>query len=1374
MAYYSKNKTYTDHPLMDEICYYCKQILKGIVVKNDVLANKSETEQSLQHGEMFILQYEDDLIPFDHYPFTLEILEAFGYSEQAAKSYLLDRNNIPEEDREDLTIFANKWFSDRFEEENDYYRSMMGLPPFDTGEEYYIYINDLDIPAKYNKEIDYSIPLHEQPNDIINLLYAYGVIDELRKTYPGSAYNYMNFLGDKKLDLYKLRTAGKWDILYMPNVYYLVEDRFTEIYNTNKEIFLNRHYQEFYASNSDYYDQEMIILLLAQCFGDLISEIPEWYIRRDIFDIRSCEYFLTSYGVTFFEEIPLKYQIKLVKNVNKLIKYKSSNKNIDDIIDIFNGDVEVYKYWLYKKRKVDSEGNYTQGDTNRDLYELEFIASDKDESYDDYIKDKIFRTPYDDITYADKYWDGENTHSLEYDKHLDLPFTIEGTKYMSIEYAPSFTDYSTQIEYFLGMILDSQINFDDIRIPVPSIDEFVTFRVSDLFLMLVILTNLFYKVEEDNNYERPPESTSIGSIPKYSEETGIYDWKKRIMPEIFVLKNGRTFGFNSKFDREAMENLIKTKRHSYFLFGASYNNCDYDNPGQDTPLTDEEYAERASTLLDDLYINQYVIPQGAISTLDDFVGIYKNNVIGLNTVKEYIRTAQNQDDKKLFEYVYQELYTREYDDEFYVLSDGTRTSDLVTILKDRDFILWDQLKIILAETNIEERKRLIRGIMNDVIDTLQYYLHGEGLEYIFTFTATDSLFSLVYYIYLVLNFFKSYKVQFLDPYAGLTIDDPLNNCSPIDRIAGMKKDLPKPDKAFSSDALSVNPELEKKDSGTYDNFIEFVDIFTHQDDDYFDDTDFNGGTAETSDSDCESDIDGGIADSMMNVPYVDLNGGSSQLGKRNIDDLDGGNADDRYHDYVDIDGGEAFHQQDLFTDYFGRQGFNYELDGGSAGPFDFYNNSVYIRLAPRIKNEYNYKDRDNLSRASKIYDFYDIGENPFIVAQFEDESFEFGDITEGTEDPIMEGNYEFYDICEIDYYEFTEDDYVDDLVFDFGDYNRITFNENEEEYDIDFGDYGSIYNRPQIPNLEGDYNYKDYNSDIIIDPCIDDSSVIVNEHSNEFNDLSLREESLSFIHTDGTYDDGIYNFGDIDEGDETADGDYDFIDVEDGNIDVFFGDQEYIWEPTYKIQNVDFNEISKVNNIQYNHLYSEEFLYENFQGRYSDDVYDFVDINHIIEMPNKAIGDINFNELDKDHDPEPEKEPDYGIEIIADINVSKKMDYKIQIHRDGLYIPDVYKDEDGTYEEIEDIVNSVLDAKGHGLFRLASNIHVLTSEDLVKERINSLLDKYLQDILYINDLFDSRHKFENRIIDLVNYQAAKLNERYSKENIHVYEWEDLD
>ena len=138
----------------------------------------------------------------------------------------------------------------------------------------------------------------------------------------------------------------------MPNVYYLVEDKFTEFYKKNRELYHTAYYQEVYADTGEFYDQIMIVMLIAETFANMVTDTPEWYIKRDIFDIRSVKYFLESYGVQFFKEIPLKYQIRIVKNINKLIKFKSSNRNLEDIVDMIttSDNVKIIKYWLFKSR----------------------------------------------------------------------------------------------------------------------------------------------------------------------------------------------------------------------------------------------------------------------------------------------------------------------------------------------------------------------------------------------------------------------------------------------------------------------------------------------------------------------------------------------------------------------------------------------------------------------------------------------------------------------------------------------------------------------------------------------------------------------------------------------------------------------------------------------------------------------------------------------------------------------------------------------------------------------------------------------------------------------------------------------------------------
>lgn len=992
MAYNVKGKIYTDNSLMDEIVHNCKLILNGVVVKNDVLANNSETENSLTYAEIYYIQREDGFVPFSVFPFNYEILSAFGYSDPEIEEYLRDKNNIPVEDRNNLTTFANKYFKENFEEENDYYRMLNGLPPFDTGEEFYVYITQDDLPAKYNKNIDETIPLHEQPLEIVNILYNCGKMDELRETYKTTKYGYLNFLGPKKIDLYKARKANKWDILYIPAVPKLVIDKFTEFYKINREIYLNQSYQESFSDTSEYYNQIMIITLLAQTFADMVTDVPEWYIRRDIFDIRSVKYFLDSYGIEFFKEIPLKYQIAIVKNANKLIKYKSSTMNMQDIADLFvNENIRILKYWLLKKRLMDSNGNYISGETEQSKYGLEFISSAIDESYDAYIKNSIYRRPYDDITYDDKYWDGQDTHRYIKNRTLEKDFTINGTKYMSIEYIVSLSEYNFQVEYFLGLLLDSKVNTNDILISVPVIDENAEFPLSDVFIYAILLSDSYYAQSSigDMFEIRRPSIIGEGNEPTIDEDH--YDWRVRNIPQIFVPKKGRVHAFNPRFDRQGITDLFRYGRHSHYLFGASYENVDFDNPGKDTPLTDQEYAARAITALDELGVNDFITPAASYETIEELVEVYKHDKQCYELLIDKIKEADNEDDLSTLTYLYQEMYTREFDSDFYTKSDGTNAKDLVEVLLDRNYILYESYQEIMYESNIDSRRDQIRKILNDVVETLEYYLSDDGLNYLFSFTPIESFYSIVYYIWLMINFFKSYKVQFLDPFATFMIDNKLDPDSIVktsDKINEWKITNGRRDKAFTTDYSSSNISYDfKTDEGKI--LEEAIDYYAHQDRDPLEDQDYNGFDAEKGEETGFTEIDGGVAEDSKNAPYIEVDAGKSYLSATNIDNIDGGNADESYEEYLEIDGGEAYHPDDQRKDWFGTQCFNYDLDGGSSTPHYFRSRSLEVNISGNnismnvvpSKREDNYIIilDDGVYIADKMVDQYDFDG---LVAEF--------------------------------------------------------------------------------------------------------------------------------------------------------------------------------------------------------------------------------------------------------------------------------------------------------------------------------------------------------------------------------------------------------
>ena len=92
---------------------------------------------------------------------------------------------------------------------------------------------------------------------------------------------------------------------------------------------------------------------------DIIGTVQEHIARRDVFDERCIQAIFASYGVPYYNEIPIKYQVAMMKNLNTLLKFKSTSKCMLDICSIFGFDnVRIFKYFLLRDRKLDINDEY--------------------------------------------------------------------------------------------------------------------------------------------------------------------------------------------------------------------------------------------------------------------------------------------------------------------------------------------------------------------------------------------------------------------------------------------------------------------------------------------------------------------------------------------------------------------------------------------------------------------------------------------------------------------------------------------------------------------------------------------------------------------------------------------------------------------------------------------------------------------------------------------------------------------------------------------------------------------------------------------------------------------------------------------------------
>lgn len=948
-------KVYTDHPMMDEMIYNLNIIMNQIVVKDQTKADEEETQETLDNSAVY-LSIINAVDRFETFPFNKKMLQAFGYDSLQATIYSNNRDKIPIDEREDLFRFCEEYFVDNYEEKNNYYRTLAGIPPYGSGDKFYVKATeDMFNDPESIELLDLSTPVHLFEDYQISIMEEEGVLDRLWSLYSGDEYQYLKHLGHRKVDIFKAREASKWDILYIPSVDQLVENRFKEIFLINKQMYLQRYDTMAYQVVSDYYEEILIVMLLGQTYTDMISDIPEWYVRRDVFDLRSCQYFIESQGVKFFKQIPLKFQVNIVRNLNKLIRYKSTNKNVWDIIDLFGYDnVTAYKYYLLKKRKMNGKHYVTDPDNNQEnMYDMEFVKTPIGTTYDNTIKDNIYRTPYDDITYEDKYWDGEREHSLVRTKHVEKDYTIEGTKVMSLDMLVSMKDFQFQMEYFIGLLLDSNLDTGDVTIRVPTISATTSFRVSDLFLLLYCMssgyeefsTNIdtpgpyptepkpdFYPYdlfdggspETTDFYEVDGEGVDInrkyrtpvngGDKPEYTEQTqeSFYDWMRWKYPYFWDNNCNKVFGFNMNADLDELKEMIGV-RHSTF--------------GWDRGWTLEELGV-------DGFLNTK-----DINSIPELVNIYHANKEAYDNLYMMITDkASTRDDLVVFNFVFNYLFLRDFDIKRYTLSDGSLAKTMVDVLKDRNRILYHYYKTLVSETDKETRQDQLRNAMNDIVNTLNYYINDPDLKDAFAFCTISSFDSVLKYIFMMVNFFKSYKVYYLDPYVTYALDNKFDNKAyMMDVMEEIKEDYWRTDHFTYADTVLPTIDEHAEDSFNQDYLKEVVDILQLYECDPDFDLELDGGHV-TDDIPRERDIDGGEVDLLSYSPYNMINGG--KVGKGwHLWDLDGGGPEEHL-EYLDVNG--------KYPDtIWGEQGaltLGFNVDGGHPSVHMFTTRSIRVRI----------------------------------------------------------------------------------------------------------------------------------------------------------------------------------------------------------------------------------------------------------------------------------------------------------------------------------------------------------------------------------------------------------------------------------------------
>lgn len=710
-------KIFTDNPFIDELVYFTKTLAVNAVIKDSDKADENESIESLKAADIYIACRENRA-RFDNFEYDLEFLvESSILPPAIIIDCAKDNTKIPDKYKKDLTVARSKKYIEEYIETNNYYRTYMGLPPINDTKKDFVYLTKDHLSGIPNLE-NPERPVHLMNNQDLTILYSHGVIDDLIEEYPTKIY--LKYMSDNAIDVYKARKAVNFQILYIPTVSNNeLMDRWNTKYEQNRMYTMKTYYSDAYKLYSDYYNNFIIIFIILQTMIDIISEVQEFIARRDIFDDRSIRYLFESYGIPYYPEIPRVYQLAMVKNINTLLKWKASTKNMIDICSLFGFDeIDIFRYYLLRDRRVKLDGDNDQTNDNYQFhyktiidengnekivpdndknYELKFVRAPIEDKADNYLKDKTAYEDYDIITNQDEFWDGPSDHNDVKSAILDEEFSWVRTKYISIDTLYDLSEMCFDLPYFINMLVDDTIKEDYLYVKIPTIKNNHQFRVNDLFVYMMSLSYLYHGFED----KIMQTNTQVLSI----------------------------LGFNFHVDmNEVAEDIFNRYYYS----------------------------------LDDVGAANFDIPNTEITSFDRLLEIFRTNKTIWKIACQGMVNADNKRIYDCYKKVYDSFYIMDYTTTFFMLQDGTVAETYTDFLKERDYVLYESIIDLRSYIDETALQRAISDLIIEIVYVLDEYMDSKEFKYVFSkFPAASGDYIRTYMLKIV-NFFKSYKVHLLD------------------------------------------------------------------------------------------------------------------------------------------------------------------------------------------------------------------------------------------------------------------------------------------------------------------------------------------------------------------------------------------------------------------------------------------------------------------------------------------------------------------------------------------------------------------------------------------------------------------------------------
>lgn len=446
-----------------------EKIIEFIEIKDNSKANLYETPQIRAKSKAWMnakLNQDNYLTYKRYWNFSMfqEVEANIKYN--MFKFYMENPYNIPIEFRENLLVKGREIFLNSYEEENNYYRTLNGLPPYGTSSKDFIYLSDplrnqLHAPDK---------PIHLLSEMIQNNFMNTNEYVKLLEENPDKEY--LKYLGIYKIDIFTSRSAKDFEIIrYILNrsdINPNLISKFSSVYADYREYVMvalyNEHFENFYKGYRNFMGMIIMMMTLMQLTNKSIESLN----NKNFLDDAILHIILSMYDIP--DDLLLANEIrrKLVNNILKLIREKATDDVYYDLVEILGyTDVVISKLLLMKGEK--------------DPYFIKINLKDRN-PYETIANQKAEIMEYHSVIDNDpRWWDTKETRDILKNR----AYSESDSKYIIIEAVIHQMKYMFESIYFSRLILDNKYATDTFRISIPEIFGTELISIYDLMVFII-------------------------------------------------------------------------------------------------------------------------------------------------------------------------------------------------------------------------------------------------------------------------------------------------------------------------------------------------------------------------------------------------------------------------------------------------------------------------------------------------------------------------------------------------------------------------------------------------------------------------------------------------------------------------------------------------------------------------------------------------------------------------------------------------------------------------------------------------------------------------------------------------------------------------